>query len=53
MEQKIIFIGMSIQDPHQSIFLSLPATISCSITRVYLVLYLTNEANELKHGEEG
>jgi hypothetical protein len=53
MEQKLIVIGMNIQDLHQSIFLSLPATLSCSITCTYFVLYLTKEANDVKHGDEG
>ncbi|MGN6709957.1 MAG: hypothetical protein ACTHKF_11515 [Candidatus Nitrosocosmicus sp.] len=53
MEQKLIVIGMNIQDLHQSVFLSLPATLSCSITCTSFVLSLTKEANDVKHGEEG
>jgi hypothetical protein len=53
MKQKLIVIGMNIKVLHQSIFLSLPATLSCSITCTYFVLYLTKEANDVKHGDEG
>jgi hypothetical protein len=53
MEQKLIVIGMNIQDLHQSIFLSIPATLACSITCTYYILSLTKGANDVKHGEEG
>ena len=53
MEQKLIVIEMNIQDLHQSIFLSLPATLACSITCTYFILFLIKEANDVKHGEEG